>query len=179
MTMPASIALASKSVQRHYAKMIRDGQSPAFAEMCSLGQPPGTRGTDRAFQEGRLDGNWLDKLPLRQAKRMVKEAKAAGISISGKQYVSGLADKRGHMDPMAWVSDTSDLKKVARAKNLNIQGIVNQEAAELPPKSSIGLNPKIVAELAKKELAKNPGLTKSQAQKLAVEKHTPHWKKRK
>ena len=177
MTMPASIAAADKEVQRHYAKMIRAGQSQAFAEMCSLGQPPGTKGSDRAFQEGRLDGNWLDKLPPRQAKRMVREAKKVGIDISGKQYISGLADKRGHMDPMAWVSDTSDVRRAAKAKNLTVQGIVNQEAAELPPRPSVGLNPKIVAELAKKELAKNPSLTKRQAENMAMEKHTPRWKK--
>lgn len=179
MMMPVSIALASDEVQRHYAKMIRDGQAPAFAEMCALGQPPGTKGTDRAFQEGRLDGNWLDQLPLRQARRIVREAKAAGIDISGKQYISGLADKRGHMDPLAWVSDTGDVKRVAKAKNLSVQGIVNQEAAELPPRGPVGLNPRIVSEMAKKELAKNPGLTKSQAEKLARDKHTPRWKKRK
>ena len=177
--LPFEIEAAPEEIQQHYLRMIRDGQSLGFALMCALQQPPGTKGTDRAFQQGRLDGNWLDKIPPRQAKRMVREAKAAGIDISGKQYVSGLADKRGHMDPMAWVSDTADVKRVAKARNLTVQGAVTHEAAELPPRASVGLNQKIIKEMAKKELAKNPGLTKAQAENIVREKHTPRWKKRK
>lgn len=177
MTLPHEIARAPKHVQDHYRKMIRDGQSERFAVMCSLQCPPGTKGTDRAFQQGRLDGNWLDQMPKHQAVKMVREAKAAGIDITGKQYVSGLADKRGHCDPMAWVSDTADVKRVAKARNLNVQGIVKHEAREVQKQGPV-LNPRIVSRLAREEMAKNPSLKRRDAVALVKEKYAPSWKKK-
>jgi len=177
MMMPISIALADKDVQDHYVRMIEDGQTPAFAEMCALQQPPGTKGTDRAFQQGRLDGNWLDDMPVHQAQRIVREAKAAGIDISGKQYVSGLADKRGHMDPLAWVSDTSDVKKVAQARNLTVSGAVNHQGHEQAPKKK-ALSKSLEKRLAKEEMAKNPRLGRREAGEVVREKYLPSWKKR-
>jgi hypothetical protein len=176
MKLPIEIANASKDVQNHYMSMIRDGQSESFALMCSLGQPPGTKGTDRAFQQGRLAGNQWDELPARQAKKMLREAKAAGIDVVGKQYVSGLANKLGHCDPMAWVSDLSDVRRVAKARNLNVTGAVNIEAAELPPIRH-DINPRIAKELAKKEIAQNPKLSMKDALAKVKEKHAPRWKK--
>ena len=82
--MPPDIANAAIHVQQHYLKMLADGQTERFSAMCALQQPPGTRGTDRAFQEGRLSGNWLDDMPIHQAKRIVREAKAVGIDINGQ-----------------------------------------------------------------------------------------------
>lgn len=162
---------------KHYLKVLSMGYGERWALMVATQTPPGTKGSDRAFQEGRLDGNWLDSLPERTAKKMVREAKAAGISIAGKQYVSGLADKRGHMDPMAWVSDTADVKRVAKARNLNVQGIVNHASVELPPKKSVDINPKILNEMVSKEQAKNPGLTRAKAEEQVRKRHTPGWKK--
>lgn len=177
MNLPYEIKNASREVQAHYVRMIADGQSERWASMCALQTPPGTKGSDRAFQQGHLDGNWLDELPERQAKRMVREAKAAGISISGKYYMSGLADKRGYCDPEAWVGDVSDVKRVAKNRNLEVKGIVNVEARQEVPKN-VDLNPRIVRELAKKELQKNPGLTQAQAAEKAKAKALPHWKKK-
>jgi hypothetical protein len=174
--MPFDIANAAPHVQQHYLKMIADGQSPRFAEMCSLQQPPGTSGTDRAFQQGRLDGNWIDDMPIHMAKRVVREAKAAGIDITGKQYMSGLSDKRGHCDPEAWVSDLSDVRRVAKKRNLQVRGIINVDAHDTPP-VTVDLNPKIAKELAKKEIAKNPSLSMKDAISKVKEKHVPQWKR--
>jgi hypothetical protein len=145
--------------------------------MCALQQPPGTRGTDRAFQQGRLDGNWLDELPARQAKKMVREAKAAGINIAGKQYVSGLANKLGHCDPQAWVSDLSDVRRVAKARNLTVTGSVNVEGVDYGPKK-VDINPKIARTLAKKEMAASPGLSMRDAMAKVKEKYVPRWKRK-
>lgn len=174
--LPFDIKNASQSVQNHYVKMVNAGQSPLFAEMCALQQPPGTKGTDRAFQQGRLDGNWLDDLPPRQAKKMVREAKAAGINISGKQYMSGLANKLGHCDPRAWVSDVSDVKQVAKDRNLSVSGIVTVNAPEVFQKQ-VDLNPRIASGLAKKEIARNPSLSMRDALAKVKEKHAPRWKR--
>ena len=175
--MPPEIANAAPEVQHHYLKMIADGQTERFAVMCSLQQPPGTRGTDRAFQQGRLDGNWLDDLPKYQARRIVREAKAAGIDITGKQYMSGLANKLGHCDPKAWVSDISDIKRVAKERNLQVRGIVDIDAREEEP-VRVDLNPRIAKELAKKEIAKNPSLSLKEAIAKVKQRHVPHGKKR-
>jgi hypothetical protein len=175
MELPFEIASAPGHVQDHYRKMIADGQSVAFALMCSLQQPPGTRGSDRAFMEGRLSGNWLDDLPKRQANWMVKEAKAAGINPSGKFYLSGIADKRGHLDPEAWVDSVADVKRVAKKRNLSVQGMVNVQSSEVPRKSEI-LNPKIEQELAKKELSKHPRLSMADAVERVRKRHAPRWK---
>lgn len=177
MSLPIEIKNAPKHIQAHFRKVLAMGYGERWAAMVALQQPPGTKGTDRAFQEGRLDGNWLDQLPARQAKRMVREAKAAGIDISGKQYMSGLANKLGHMDPKAWVSDISDVKRVAKERNLSVTGIVNVEAQEVAP-VNVALNPRIARELAKKEIAKNPRLSMKDAIEKVKDKHVPSWKKK-
>lgn len=177
MTLPPEIERANSAVQQHYMKMIADGQSERWAAMCALQQPPGTQGSDRAFMEGRYSGNWLDELPKRQAKWMVAEARKAGINPTGKFYLSGIADKRGHLDPMAWVDSIDDVKRVAKARNLNVQGMVNIKASEEPPKQ-VDLNPRIARSLAKKEVAKNPGLSMDDALVKVREKHAPRWKKK-
>jgi hypothetical protein len=177
MKLPYDIEVASREVQAHYIKMIKEGQTERFAAMAALQQPPGTKGTDRAFQQGRLDGNWLDSLPPRMAKRMVREAKAAGISIAGKYYMSGLADKRGHCDPSAWISDTSDIREVAKARNLEVRGVINVDAHEVEPKK-VDLNPRIAKELAKKEMQKKPGISMQDAIAKVKEKHLPNWRRK-
>lgn len=177
MELPYEIAAAPKSVQDHFLRMVANGQTEQFALMCALQQPPGTKGTDRAFMEGRLSGNWLDELPKRQANWMVKEAKAAGINPTGKFYLSGIADKRGHLDPEAWVDSVDDIKRVARARNLSVQGMVNIEAkSEARP--DVALNPKIARELAKKEIAKSPKLSMAEALEKVRRKHAPRWKRK-
>ena len=175
--LPYEIAQASKDVQDHYRKMISDGQSERFAVMCALMQAPGTKAADRTFMEGRYSGNWLDELPKKQAARIVREARAVGINPTGKFYMSGLADKRGHMDPMAWVDSVDDVKRVAKARNLNVQGIVTAEASQVEPKK-VKLNPGIAKELAKKERTKNPGLSMRDAVERVTERHAPRWKKK-
>lgn len=177
MELPYEIAAAPKSVQDHFLRMVANGQTEQFALMCALQQPPGTKGTDRAFMEGRLSGNWLDQLPKRQANWMVKEAKAAGINPTGKFYLSGIADKRGHLDPEAWVDSVDDIKRVARARNLSVQGMVNIEAkAEARP--DVALNPTIARELAKKEITKSPKLSMAEALEKVRRKHAPRWKRK-
>jgi hypothetical protein len=176
--LPFEINNAPKHVQDHYKKVLAMGYGERWALMTALQQPPGTQGTDRAFMQGRLDGNWMDGLPPRMAKKMAREAKAAGINVSGKYYLGGLADKRGHMDPSAWVDSVSDIKRVAKARNLNVSGICNVEGHEVEPVRA-ALNPKIVNKLAKQAMASDPKLTRQEAVRQVKEKHSPAWKRSK
>lgn len=178
MKLPYEIQNAPKHVQDHYQKMVKAGQSEAFAVMCALQQPPGTKGLDRSFFEGRQDGNWMDELPKRQARWMLKAAKESGVNVSGKYYVGGIADRRGASDPEAWVSSLDDIKRVAKKRNINLSGAVEYQGFEEAPLSR-GLNPKIAKELARKEVAQNPGLSMKEALEKVKKKHSPHWKSKK
>lgn len=173
MTLPPDIAAASPAVQKHYLAMIADGQTERWAEMAALQQAPGSTGTDREFMHGRNAGEFLNDMPARQARYITREAKAAGIDISGKYYMAGLADSRGWKDPNAWVSGRDDVLRVAKKRNLNLTGQVNHKADPVPKKKSKGLSDRIVNELAKKQV----GMSRSEAIERVREKHTPHWKK--
>jgi hypothetical protein len=175
--MPPEIAEAASHIQHFWMKMIADGQSERFATMAALQQPPGTKGTDRAFLEGKNNQEWLDDMPKRQADYILREAKQAGIATAGKVYMSGLADKRGWTDPEAWISDVSDIKRVAKKRNLQVRGIVDVESQEVEP-TRPDLNPRIARSLAKKEIAKNPSLSMKQALEKVKAKHVPHWRKK-
>ena len=131
--LPPELEEASRDQQLHYVKMVEDGQTEQFAVMCALQQPPGTRGTDRSFMEGKLNQEWLNDMPRFQSERILREAKAAGISTTGRFYMSGLSDKRGHCDPLAWVSTTGEIKKVAQLRNLNVTGIIEHKAEQREP----------------------------------------------
>jgi hypothetical protein len=177
MELPYEIAASSHEVQAHYMKMIADGQTERFALMCSLCQAPGTKGLDGSFMEGKHNGQWLDQLPTRQAKWMLAEAKAAGISTTGKFYCSGIADKRGHQDPRAWVDSTADVLRVAKDRNLDVQGSVTHRATPTPPKR-IPLNPKLVKKMAGELMRKDPKMSKRDAVEAVKARHTPHWAKK-
>ena len=47
-----------------------------------------------------------------------RQADAAGVSITGKDYISGLAAYPG--DPDAWVKDDSDIKTIAKKKGFHV-----------------------------------------------------------
>lgn len=96
-------------------------------------------------------------MPKDQADAMVREAKAAGINISGKFYMSGLADKRGPRDPAAWVDSAADIRSVARARNLTVRGIVEHQGEPMPPPKAKPLSEKLTREMMAKERLMNPG----------------------
>jgi hypothetical protein len=175
---PKHIVRLGPDAMRIYTTAIANGGTPAFAEMCATQTPPGTRGTDRTMMEGRLAGQDLDTLPKRQADRIVREARAAGISIAGKTYMSGIANKKGHLDPRAWVSSVAEVKQVCRERGLSIRGCVNYDAPETAPPKRVALNPKLERRLIKQEMAENPGLTRGAAKERVWDKYVPAFKKK-
>lgn len=177
--LPHEIAAAPEHVRRHYEQMIRDGQSAAFALMCALQQPPGTKGSDRAFMERRCNGEYLGDMHGPMAARLVREARAAGINPSGKFYMGGLADKRGHMDPMAWVSSVDDVKRVAQARDLEVHGIVDYVPPEKEPPKRVDIDPKILKDNVDAEMKRNPSARREEVVEKVKERIVPHWKKKK
>ena len=152
---PSEIASANPSAQAHYRQMIKDGQDERFAIMCALQVAPGAKGTDRAFMEGRMNNQQLGDMPTYQANYMIRDATKAGISISGKHYCAGLADKRGWRDPHAWVSSSDDVLRVAKERQLTVTGAVNYDPPVQPPKR-VKLSETIIARETAKLKSLNP-----------------------
>ena len=177
--LPYDIQAADKEVQEHYLRMIADGQHPQFAEMCALQHPPGTRGTDRAFMEGRSNGQFFDQMPAPLARRLIREARQAGINVSGKFYMGGLADKRAHRDPAAWIDSVADIKRVAQERDLHVTGIVEHTPPEKPPPKSVDIDPQILRENVRKEMRRNPGLKRSDVTERVKDRIVPRWKRKK
>lgn len=175
--LPPDIAAASEQVKAHFLKMIAEGQTSKWSEMCALQMPPGVKGTDRAVMQDRLNGQWLDKMPKKHAKRILDDAKHSGISTSGRYYMSGLADKRGPGDPQAWIESSADILKVAKERNLHVSGIVDYEARETPPPTSKPLSKRLLKELSAKEKIYHPKADAKELNELVVSKYAPRHKR--
>jgi len=168
MDIPSHIESAGREAVETYKRALPYGER--WAEMCALQTAPGTKGTDRAFLEGRQNNQQLDDLPKMQAEYMVREAKRAGISISGKHYVAGIADRRGWRDPAAWVSSNDDVLRVARKRRLAVSGTVNYDPGPAPRKVT-KLSESIIKDEMRKELRRNPKANKGDLRDKIIEKH--------
>lgn len=176
---PVEVRYLDEASRMRYRESMAAGYGQKWAIMVACRQPPGVRGLDSTLMEGRYHGGHFDELPKKQAQWMFDECRRAGIQTKGRQYISGLADKRGHLDPDAWVDSNADILRVAKKRRLEVRGTVNYtppEGAE-PPKR-VPLNPKLVSRLAKQEMAKDPGLKKADAIERVKDRHTPHWHRR-
>lgn len=168
MEIPSEVIDAGREAVETYRRALPYGDR--WALMCALQTPPGTRGTDRAYMEGRYNNQQLDGLPGAQAKWLAKEAKEAGISISGKYYCGGIADSRGWKDPEAWVSGVDDIRRVARKRNLHVDGAVRHTATELPPERKV-LAESIIKEEVAKEKRRNPRAKAGEVREQLLAKH--------
>lgn len=175
MQVPQQISDAGLDAVDAYRAALPYGER--WAEMVALKCPPGTRGTDRAFNEGRLNQQQFDDMPKRMAQRILREASAAGISTHGKQYCAGLADKRAYCDPEAWVDSTADIVRVARNRNLSVEGIVSHKGTPVPPKRAV-LSEGIIKEEMRHYRKLHPGMKKADLRQMIIEKHA-HPAKRK
>ena len=175
MDIPVEIERAGRGAVATYIKALPYGER--WASMVALQVPPGTKGTDRAFLEGRQNNEQLDAMPKRQANYVAKEARDAGISISGKHYCAGIADRRGWRDPAAWVTSNDDVLRVARRRKLHVSGNVNYDPGEAPPKRVL-LSESIIRDEIKKEKRKNPHAKVGELREKIIDKHAYRVKNR-
>jgi hypothetical protein len=175
--LPREISDAGPAAARIYQSALANGATERFAIMVALQTPPGTRGSDRAFMEGRLNNQQLDDMPDFQAKRMLSQARSAGINPTGKVYVGGLADHRGFKDPAAWVDSTGDILRVARDRNLTVDGAVTHKGTPVPPQRKV-LNERIVNEEMARYRKLHPGKKREELREMVISKHA-HPLKRK
>lgn len=175
MVYPPEVIAAGPRALNLYEKALPYGER--WAAMVALQQPPGTKGTDRAFLEGRQNNEQLDAMPKRQAEYVARDARQAGINISGKYYCAGIADRRGWKDPAAWVTSNDDVLRVARKRRLHVTGSVNYDPGEAPPKRVL-LSESIIKDELRKEKRKNPKAKTGELREKIIEKHAYRVKNR-
>lgn len=168
---PSHIRSAGPAAAELYERLLSEGYSHRWAEMCALQQPPGVSGTDRAYMEGRLNNQQLDRMPPDHARNVVTLAKRAGINVSGKYYAAGLADRRGPADPGAWVDSTADVKRVAMERNLNVTGAVSHKAIPAPPPKPKPLSERLTREMMRAERRNHPGMKRGELREYVVSKY--------
>lgn len=171
-----------------YAQAIANGESPMFAEMLACRQPPGTRGTDRAFLQGRQNQEDLN-MPKWMRDQLTAQMRKAGISTAGKVYISSLARKKhevkpgepwGAGDPYAWVSDLGEAKARCAALGREGWGAATVKASEVrPPTPDVPLAEDIVQGKVAEAIALDPSKANriDEVRHEVIEKHAPKWGK--
>jgi hypothetical protein len=147
------VKAAGPQAMRVYRSIRRKGETAEFAAMCALRQPPGSKGTDRAFTEGfsRQMGGMSDA----SRSTILETARKAGIATQGKCFKGGLGRPD---DPAAWVSSVDDVKAIARARNLTVAGAVEHQGVvpEKPKRTRLASD--IVDRLEANYRAEDPSL---------------------
>ena len=170
MDIPFEVREAGREAIDTYQRSVAAGSSERFAVMVALQTPPGTSGSDRAFMQGRMNNQQLDEMPAHSARWMVKEARKAGINISGKYYCGGIADHRGWKDPEAWVSSNDDVLNVAKKRRMSVSGSVNYDPGPAPPQRKI-LSERIIKEEVAKAKRHNPRAKSGELREQIIERH--------
>lgn len=135
-----------------YMSYRESGGDVVFSAMSAARKCAGTKGTTASFMEHARQrmNNMSD--PLKNA--VFGRAKQAGIDIQGKVHMSGLGPPD---DPAAWVSDTSDILKVCRERNLTCTGVVNHQGVTKDPEF-VELAEDLIDDVAEQEFQADPGL---------------------
>lgn len=117
------------AIQAEYEAMRAKGESHNMAEMLALQQFPFSRDENQILFKG---------------------------EESGKLYISQLARYPG--DPRAYVSNASDVRRIAEEDNLTVDGAVNvKRSRDVEPTPDIAIADDIVDENVAIEIAMDPG----------------------
>jgi hypothetical protein len=139
-------------LRRIYDQLIAEGQSPNMAAMLASMKPPGTWNTGKEFSK--RENERMRSIDDMQREEIVSIAKKAGINTQGKTYNGQLGK---YNDPLAWVSDTTDVKNAAVKKEMNIDGMVKVNAYR-GPRKKIRLADDIVDRLESQNRRRDPKL---------------------
>lgn len=144
-------------------------------EMLQSRQPPGLKGSERAFLQGRVGASHdLDHMPINSRAKWLKMAKKQGVSLDGKVHMSGIGPGLE-----AWVSNFDEgLAKIkARGDRAVWQhGECVYAPPELPPPPDVPLAEDIVRSSIKDMVKAEPNLKRKKYRELremAIEKHGP------
>ncbi len=156
--MLAAVGELSAECQGIFFKVFdpNDPKTWAEAEMYAHQSPPGTRFTDRAFNEGQR--RKMEGMSPLVAYNLHKAAQKAGIDTGGKYYVGGLGRAT---DKAAWVTSSDDVLAVCKARNLNCEGVVQHKAHfEDKPVKKVKLAEDLIQRFEKEYTANDPSLAK-------------------
>jgi hypothetical protein len=161
-------------IQGAYEEMRTRGLSHNLAEMFALRMAP-TLVTDSTFLAGHCNGNQFEKTPG-VGDRYRKEAEAAGVDVTGKVYLSQLAEYPG--DPRAWVSGRGDVRRVCEERGWGCAGDVSvKKPTDMAPEPSVRLADDIVESLAADMVESSGGeVGVAEAKQKVIEKHAPKYK---
>lgn len=140
-------------------------------EMLALCTPPGTKGTEKAFLQGRDD---LATMPPNSRRKWLHMSKQQGISLAGKVHMSGISDG---LD--SWVSNFDEgLERLKQRGDRTVyrHGEVVYAPPEKEPEPDIPLAADLVNEAVRDMVKADPSLRKKKLPELkamAIEKHGP------
>ena len=163
-------------VQAHYERCIREGTSPALAEMFALASPPGSQ-TDREFLRATENGRQFAKTPW-IGDAYAAKAKKAGVNTTGKVYKSSLARFPG--DPRAWVGGRGDVQKVCEQEGWGCDGAVKVKMQEPEPAGEVAIADDIVERRVAQEIPKGERVGAKERRTIKEKmrnKLKPSWKK--
>ena len=122
--------IRSDELKLLYYVMLRvQGVEHTWAAMSACRKCGRQKGSDKAFCQ-HANARMENMTPYMR-NLLCERAKKAGINTHGKYHVGGLG---GPDDPKAWVSNTSDIKRVCEERNYSCEGFVNVKGQHVPPK---------------------------------------------
>jgi ribosomal protein S13 len=142
----------AEGIRDIYDHLIKEGESPNMAAMLASMKAPGSWNTGKDFSK--RENERMKSLDDQQREDITELAKKSGISTHGKTYNGQLG---GYTDPMAWVSDTTDVKNAAVAKEMEIDGMVKVNAYR-GPRKKVRLAKDIVDRIEMQNRMKDPKL---------------------
>lgn len=163
-------------IQAFYVALRLDQLSHKCAEMLALQKPPMSN-TDREFLEGHCNGNQFEKTP-HLGDAYLAEARRAGVDVTGKVYLSGLAAYPG--DPEAWVSGRGDVQRVVEQRGWACEGSVNIKATRMAEPTGGGIASSLVDAAVEARLEEHPEPERVNRQELRqsiIDQHAPSWAK--
>lgn len=147
---------------------------PMLRDQC----PPSSR-TDREFLMGSENGRQFQGQEA-TGEAYKKVAESAGVSVTGKKYLSQLARYPG--DPEAWVSGRGDVQRICEKRGWGCNGLVDVKAADVGPRPDPeDLSDDIVAEKMEAAIGEADvrDVDLPSLEEKVRSQHRPHWVKNK
>lgn len=158
--------------EAHYAECIANGCSPRLAEMFASGRAPTAKTDDTFFKGWSKTGGAQFTHPEVRA-HYLAEARRAGVSVTGKQYFSELAEYPG--DPRAWVDSRGEMVRLLEERNWACSGDLTVRREPTADPEPVALAEDLVAEKVAERLEETPDAKVEDVREQVIETHAPHW----
>lgn len=118
-----------------FVRSVLAGTSPRLAAMLVTQQTPVIHTNDTFGARWKRGGDQFADLPVTHQQEYVRHAKAAGVTVHGRQYMSGLAEYPG--DPRAWVGSKDEAIAVLKDRGWGCDRLgVKAKVSDGPAKES-------------------------------------------